>query len=802
MSEDISCKRCQQSYPKGGKRQGAAIRCPRCGYTSRVPGASPPEAHLALRRDLTVEPVDENGSPYYILKDPVENRYFRVKPLEHFLISQFDGRTPLETIRRRASEEKRVLVSDDVLRRFAEKFRELGLLVDPDAPPPGKRRSPGGWTSVFSIRVPLANPEGLLDWLYPKVRFVFGAPFVAAASVSVLAACVVALSNREELRFGLANAVSLEGLLFVLLTVACVSVLHELAHGLTCRHFGGRVTDMGFLLLYLLPCFYCNVSDTYLFPRKRERVWVFFAGGFFELVIWANAVLAWRIVSPETFASRVLFVVAAVCGIRSLFNFNPLIKMDGYFMLSDWLGIHNLRKEALAGVGRMIKRLAGLGVPQLPDELTERRILALPGDRFLALFGVTALAYTAILVGAIVTYSGAYVYDTFGPNALAAFSIGLVGLLHKPAFTAANAAKEAGREKWEKLGQQKKPRFLLVWGAVGLVAVFFPWPLRIASGLRVLPQQREIVRAPAEGRVAQIHVAEGQSVERGDLILEYDAKELELERLTKEAELVQAREELRLLAKQNPTFREEIRVKERALETTRAEEEAAAREFDRARDLWTNALISQDAFDRAKDALERAQARRREAEAQRELARKSSPDSRNEQMEVYHLRDPGAQKAVIEKLEAELARLDDLLRRTKIYASIAGTLTTYRFEEKVGDFLEEGAEVCEIANDERVVVEMPVSEKDIDVVQHGQAVKFKVRGYPTESFRATVDEIAPVATPDEGSSKILIRATVDNRDRLLKPGMTGVAKIYTGMSFMGHILTRDIIRFIRTEFWL
>ena len=143
-----------------------------------------------------------------------------------------------------------------------------------------------------------------------------------------------------------------------------------------------------------------------------------------------------------------------------------------------------------------------------------------------------------------------------------------------------------------------------------------------------------------------------------------------------------------------------------------------------------------------------------------------------------------------------------MLERTKIYASISGTLTTYRFEEKIGDFLEEGADVCEIANDDKVVVEMPVAEKDIDVIELGQAVKFKVRGYPTRSFRATVDEIAPVATSDGVTASILLRAYVDNDDRILKPGMTGVAKVYCGMSFVANVLTRDLVRFVRTEFWL
>ena len=151
---------------------------------------------------------------------------------------------------------------------------------------------------------------------------------------------------------------------------------------------------------------YCNVSDTYLMKEKRQRMWVLFSGGFFELFIWAGSVLAWRVVAPETFVSRALFVIVAVCGIRSLFNFNPLIKMDGYFLLLDYLAVANLRKEALAGLSNLLRRGAALETRPRAAELQARRILSMRGDRFMTLFGGAALAYTVALIGFLVFHSG------------------------------------------------------------------------------------------------------------------------------------------------------------------------------------------------------------------------------------------------------------------------------------------------------------------------------------------------------------------------------------------------------------
>jgi multidrug resistance efflux pump len=379
----------------------------------------------------------------------------------------------------------------------------------------------------------------------------------------------------------------------------------------------------------------------------------------------------------------------------------------------------------------------------------------------------------------------------------------MFGLLHKPAATAVASAKEAGKDKWEDLGRKKRRfRAVFIWLVVILAVAFCPWPLRVRSELTLLPQARVTVRAPADGRIDKIYFQEGDRVLEGALLLEYDTKALLLEKQTQAAELAKAKEELRLLGKLNPTWQEEIRVQERALETSRARERATRLEFERVQQLWSAGLMAREKFDEAQSALNEATSERNRQEAQLQLTRKESRTSRNEEMERLHLRDADAQQAVIQRLDAEIGRLDDLLSRSRVTALIAGTLTTYRFQEKLGEFLEEGDIVCEIVDDDKVVVEMPVPEKEIDIVELGSPVKFKVRGYPHRSFEAEVVEIAPVAQVSGQISTILVRATIDNEDHLLKPGMTGVAKIYSGMTVVSHVLLRDIVRFIRTEFWL
>ena len=105
------------------------------------------------------------------------------------------------------------------------------------------------------------------------------------------------------------------------------TTLHEFAHGLTCKHFGGEVHEVGFLMLFFIPCFYCNVSDAWLFREKSRRLWVTLAGGYFDLLAWATAAFVWRLTAQDSMINYLAWVILSVLGVRNLFNFNPLLKL-------------------------------------------------------------------------------------------------------------------------------------------------------------------------------------------------------------------------------------------------------------------------------------------------------------------------------------------------------------------------------------------------------------------------------------------------------------------------------------------
>ena len=104
-----------------------------------------------------------------------------------------------------------------------------------------------------------------------------------------------------------------------------VVTMHEFAHGMTCVHFGGKVQEVGFMLIYFQPAFYCDVSDSWMLPQKRQRMLVTLAGGYFQLVIWGICTILWRVTDTDTVINQIETVVIVFAGLQTLFNFNPLI---------------------------------------------------------------------------------------------------------------------------------------------------------------------------------------------------------------------------------------------------------------------------------------------------------------------------------------------------------------------------------------------------------------------------------------------------------------------------------------------
>src|SRR5579871_4590246 len=309
------------------------------------------------RPELVVKPLGRAGS--YVLKDPLDGACYQFGEEEHFLLSQLDGRQSREAIcaafERRFGEP----LSEEELDEFIALARTRGFLRPDDALTPplpvatpvveplaAAPRAPARHPhSILYWRKPLFDPDRLLNWLEPKLRFLWTPAFLVLSLAAIVLALAVVWSNRLELVSHFAYTLRWETIGLVWATLVLATVCHEFAHGLTCKHYGGEVHEIGVLLIFFMPSLYCNVTDAWLFPQKRKRLLVTLAGSYCDLVAWALAVFCWRLTQQQTLVNYIAFVVLSVVGTRIFFNCNPLLKLDGYYFLSDLLEVPNLQQR-------------------------------------------------------------------------------------------------------------------------------------------------------------------------------------------------------------------------------------------------------------------------------------------------------------------------------------------------------------------------------------------------------------------------------------------------------------------------
>jgi multidrug resistance efflux pump len=367
-----------------------------------------------LRRDLTYRHEQTAEGTSVIIKHPASRRFFRLEEAEYFIARQLDGETPIEAIRQRTQAEFDAELPLEDLYAFIQTLKKNGLLETADTLRKDASRKPKRFRGTpLYCRIQVCDPCELLKRLARCTSFFFTRAFVVFSAVTILLAVGMTAANWREFREDLPRLYHSSAVPAIILILFVVIVVHEFGHGLTCTHFGGEVHEMGFAMIFLQPAFYCNVSDAWLFPEKSKRLWVGFAGPYFELFLWALAVFTWRITEPETWINFVALSVMATSGVKTLVNFNPIIKLDGYYLLSDYLELPNLRRRSFRQVGSFLERLFGFG----PED-EEKEKLSPRERRIFWFYGTIALAGSFSLLGYIIVGAGSTLLAGRTPTAV------------------------------------------------------------------------------------------------------------------------------------------------------------------------------------------------------------------------------------------------------------------------------------------------------------------------------------------------------------------------------------------------
>jgi putative peptide zinc metalloprotease protein len=804
-----------------------------------------------LRNDLHFSRQETAEGAAYIVKDPVSGRFFRFRETELFVTKQLDGVTTLDVISRRAEERFGEPVSTDMLKLFVDRLQGLGLLESAAAAGQQPRAGPGRIRGdLFYLRLKAFDPDRLFTRLLPYVRFCFTPAFLACATALILFAFGLTLVNTAEIQQQAAHLYRVETFLLIWATILAVTTLHEFAHGLTCKRFGGEVHEVGFMLIYFQPAFYCNVSDAWLFPKKSHRLWVTFAGAYFELFIWALAAVTWRVTEPWTWLNSATLVVAATSGVRCLFNLNPLVKLDGYYLLSDYVEIPNLRARAFQYLRSLFARaIQGAGGPAAQGEhtppLRERRIYLW--------YSLLAGAFTTWLLGSVAWWVGGILVQRYQGTGFLLFAGLLILVFRRPLKRALASTSVWIKAAPQKLASMKLPvRGLALLAAVLSVLFFGRMELKVSGEFKVLPIHNNDIRAEVEGIIQKVHAYEGDLVRAGDLIVSLSDRDYRAELSKTEAEIEEKRAQLKMLevgprqeeielatnvvetamarqAQARALYEELTRLHDERLSMVKTRVEKAEellkfarKAVERFRELKVAEMVSMKEYEEAE---ERAAVREKElVEAQVDLKMVLADDladARHKVMVAAKEREEansrlrvllaGSRSEEIEATQAEIARLEaahrhltEQLGLTVVRSPVNGIITTPKLDETVGQHVNKGDLIAEVHELKTVTAEIAIPEQEIADVQVGQRVVLKARPYPQDSLEGRVTAIAPIATEEYESPsgrRVLVTSQIDNTALRLKPQMTGNAKIFCGEQRIWDLLTRRLARYVRVEFW-
>src|SRR5579871_1338684 len=333
---------------------------------------------VKLRPDLIVQPQFYEGMTHYVVKDPIALKYFRFKVEEYFLLQQFDGKQTLQDVKRAFERKYRPqTISIEDLTRFVAQLHEAGI-AQLDSPDQAdvfiRRRKKRMWkqigqffANILYIKIPIIDPERLLDRMYPWFRWIFTRTFVLFSFGMMLAALTLVVSQWSTFSARLPDFQSFfnwRTIVYFWCSLAVVKVIHEFGHGLTAKHFGGEVHEMGMLFLVLTPALYCDVTDCWLLPSKWKRIWISAAGIFVECFLASIATFVWWN-TEQGLLNSLCLATMFICSVNTiLFNANPLLRYDGYYVTSDFLEIPNLRIKSTQFFAYLFQeQVLGLEVP-------------------------------------------------------------------------------------------------------------------------------------------------------------------------------------------------------------------------------------------------------------------------------------------------------------------------------------------------------------------------------------------------------------------------------------------------------
>jgi len=502
-----------------------------------------------LRADLEWSSRTSKRSTRWLARDPISLKFYWFGDREYRLLQCFQGQRTLAEIRSAWEQRHAFDPLDELeLRQFVLRLESQGVVGFSGVVSAQRtqerlqRNRRRRWLSMagspLAIRVPLFDPTALLkrcDW----IRGLFFRPALLLVSlilvlvIGVLSTAV--MSTRWMDQNLLEQLLVGDGIWFLLIGFIVLKSLHEFGHALTCRHFGGECHEIGVMFLVLVPCLYCDVSDAWKLKSSAARIMISAAGILVELFFAAFAAIVWMSTQPSPINS-VAFSMMLVGSLGSVFvNGNPLLRYDGYYILSDLVGIPNLAQQSQEALHSMFRRVF------FRNQFESTHWDA--NANWLRVYGIAALVYRMILLVVIFLALNHWLKPLGLQWLLLPLSAGiLLASYFRVRQISQFVRRESGDMRRLVLGSAT-----VVLGCAAYVSFFVPLPSRIYCRGLALRSPREAVYAPVDA-VLSTPLPDAVRFARGDTLVRLESLALRLERLAMAGEVDALRQRIDDLA--------------------------------------------------------------------------------------------------------------------------------------------------------------------------------------------------------------------------------------------------------------
>lgn len=480
------------------------------------------------------------GSRWHVVHDPSSNQYYRLSPVSHEFVSLLDGRRTVEevwdlSLTRHGDDAP---TQNEVIQLLSQLYS--ANLMTADVSPETEQLLRRGrerlgkkiqqqLIGLMYFRVRLFNPDAILTWLEPIFRPLLGRVGLVLWVVWILAGLAAILPRWDELRAGVSAATDPSNWAILLGVYVLLKLIHETGHGLICKRFGGQVPEFGAMMLVLVPSPYVDASSAWAFASRWQRIAVGAGGMIFELAIASGAAMVWAYGGGSAVVKQIAYNIMLTAGVATVvFNANPLMRFDGYYMLSDLLEVPNLMQRS----NSFLKFLFQKFVYRIRNAIPPTGDLGESG--ILLTYGVLGLAYRVFLFVSITLYVMGIM---FGLGViLAVWTAAMWFILPAGAFVHWLATNPGLSEK-----RGRAIGISLAMIAVGLTLIgLIPMPDRRRATGVVSSDARTGVYAGASGFVDGVYKRPGERVVKGEPIVSCVSPDLAAQRRVAAAQLAEA----------------------------------------------------------------------------------------------------------------------------------------------------------------------------------------------------------------------------------------------------------------------